>query len=62
MHHPFLKQAISAIDLALWDLLGKLRGEPVYALLGKLLSTCISFINGAILYFEPFCIVGQCCD
>jgi L-rhamnonate dehydratase len=25
---------ISAIDLALWDLLGKLRGEPVHALLG----------------------------
>ncbi|ESO83459.1 hypothetical protein LOTGIDRAFT_133359 [Lottia gigantea] len=27
-------QTISAIDLAIWDLLGKLRGEPVYALLG----------------------------
>src|SRR5438067_1788333 len=27
-------QAISAIDLALWDVLGKLRDEPVYALLG----------------------------
>jgi len=27
-------QAISAIDLALWDLLGKIRKEPVYALLG----------------------------
>ena len=26
--------AISAIDLALWDLLGKVRGEPVYRLLG----------------------------
>lgn len=26
--------AISAIDLALWDLLGKLREEPVYAMLG----------------------------
>lgn len=27
-------QAISAVDLALWDLLGQLRKEPVYALLG----------------------------
>lgn len=26
--------AISAVDLALWDLLGKLRGEPVWALIG----------------------------
>lgn len=26
--------AIGAVDLAIWDCLGKLRGEPVYALLG----------------------------
>lgn len=26
--------AISAVDLALWDLLGKLRGEPVYRMIG----------------------------
>ena len=31
---PHDSQAISAIDLALWDVLGKLRNEPVYALLG----------------------------
>jgi L-rhamnonate dehydratase len=27
-------QAISAVDLAIWDCLGKMRGEPVYALIG----------------------------
>lgn len=27
-------QAISAVDVAIWDLLGKLRDEPIYALLG----------------------------
>ncbi|XP_045214572.2 L-rhamnonate dehydratase-like [Mercenaria mercenaria] len=27
-------QAISAVDLALWDLLGKIRNEPVYAMIG----------------------------
>lgn len=27
-------QAISAVDLAIWDVLGKIRGEPVYNLLG----------------------------
>lgn len=32
--HCVCRQAISAVDLALWDLLGKLRNEPVYALLG----------------------------
>ena len=27
-------QALSAVDLAIWDCLGKIRGEPVYALVG----------------------------
>ena len=34
MHEYYISQAMSAVDLALWDLLGKLRKEPVYALLG----------------------------
>lgn len=39
--------AISAVDLALWDLLGKLRGEPVYAMLG-----------GAVREEQPFYATG----
>ena len=35
--------AISAVDLALWDLLGKVRGEPVYNLIGGLTREEISF-------------------
>ncbi|MCB1970791.1 MAG: L-rhamnonate dehydratase [Geminicoccaceae bacterium] len=35
--------AISAVDLALWDLLGKLRGEPVYNLIGGLSRSELTF-------------------
>ena len=35
--------AISAVDLALWDLLGKIRGEPVYNLIGGKAHDEISF-------------------
>ncbi|SMX23983.1 L-rhamnonate dehydratase [Boseongicola aestuarii] len=35
--------AISAVDLALWDLLGKIRSEPVYNLIGGLTRDEISF-------------------
>ena len=35
--------AISAVDLALWDLLGKIRGEPVYHLIGGLARDEIAF-------------------
>ena len=35
--------AISVVDLALWDLLGKVRGEPVYNLIGGLSRDEISF-------------------
>jgi len=40
--------AISGVDLALWDLLGKLRGEPVYAMLGgKVRDELVFYATGA---------------
>jgi galactonate dehydratase len=52
-------RAISAIDIALWDLLGKLTDRPVYDLLGgacrdriPLYNTCASY--GAIADHESF--------
>lgn len=35
--------AISAVDLALWDLVGKLRGEPVYKMIGGATKDYIPF-------------------
>lgn len=35
--------AISALDLALWDLLGRLRGEPVFSLIGGAVRDEIAF-------------------
>jgi len=40
--------AISGVDLALWDLLGRLRGEPVYALIGgKVREELVCYATGA---------------
>jgi len=35
--------AISAVDLALWDLIGKIRGEPVYHMIGGLSRDSVDF-------------------
>ena len=45
-------QALSALDLALWDALGKLRKEPVYAMLGGKTKARLPTVslNGCISY------------
>ena len=43
-------QAISAVDLAIWDLLGKLRGEPVWALLGGTTKERLPYANSRYMH------------
>jgi L-alanine-DL-glutamate epimerase-like enolase superfamily enzyme len=44
-------RAIGAVDLALWDALGKLRGEPLYRLLGAYRDEVPAYASGG--YYRP---------
>lgn len=46
-----LIRAISAVDLALWDLIGKLHGEPLYRLLGGYRDEVPAYASGG--YYRP---------
>ncbi|MDP7090393.1 MAG: hypothetical protein QF590_03745, partial [Dehalococcoidia bacterium] len=45
--------AQSGIDLALWDLKGKLLGQPVYRLLGGAAKKIRAYVGGITLGFQP---------
>jgi L-alanine-DL-glutamate epimerase-like enolase superfamily enzyme len=47
----FAIRAISAIDIALWDLLGKLAGLPLYNILGGVRDTVPAYASGG--YYRP---------
>lgn len=47
----FAMRAISAIDLALWDLFGKATGQPVSALLGGVRDVVPAYASGG--YYRP---------
>ncbi len=45
--------ALAGIDLALWDLKGKLLGQPVYRLLGGAAKKIRAYVGGLTLGFQP---------
>jgi len=45
---------ISAIDLALWDLLGKYHNEPIYNLLGEQLTSIVQLLLLLLLLIRIF--------
>lgn len=47
----FALRAISAIDIALWDLMGKVTGQPLYRLLGGVQDRVPAYASGG--YYRP---------
>jgi L-alanine-DL-glutamate epimerase-like enolase superfamily enzyme len=47
----YVLRAISAVDIALWDLYGKIVGEPVHRLLGGVHDTVEAYASGG--YYRP---------
>ncbi len=52
-HKGFLVEAISGVDCALWDIMGKEVGKPVYKLLGGLERSSIKAYASSITYGKP---------
>ena len=51
--------AMSAVDIALWDLLGQIRGEPLWKLLGGYSNQASAYAGGIDLQLEPDELVEQ---
>jgi len=50
--------AIGGVDTALWDLLGKARGKPVWSLLGGQRSACPAYASG-LLWNDPEALASE---
>jgi L-rhamnonate dehydratase len=47
------QQAIAAVDIALWDIIGKATGKPVYALLGAAYRDCVRVYASTLFTEDP---------
>jgi L-alanine-DL-glutamate epimerase-like enolase superfamily enzyme len=54
-----IAQAISALDIALWDLLGQVRGEPIHRLLGSAERTHVPVYASALGPQDPAPLVAE---
>jgi L-alanine-DL-glutamate epimerase-like enolase superfamily enzyme len=52
--------AISGVEIALWDLLGKVRGAPVYVLLGGAVRPRLPVYASLLRYDTPAHVAGAC--
>ncbi|MEM3678109.1 MAG: hypothetical protein QW176_08195, partial [Candidatus Bathyarchaeia archaeon] len=52
-HKGFLVEALSGVDCALWDILGKAVGKPVYKLIGGLERDRVKAYASSIPYGKP---------
>jgi len=52
--------AISGVEIALWDLLGKLRGAPVYELLGGAVRPRLPVYASLLRYDSPAAVAEAC--
>lgn len=52
-------QALSAVDVALWDLKGRAEGQPVFRLLGELRPDVVVYGSGGFTSFSPEELVAE---
>ncbi len=56
----YFVEALSGVDIALWDLMGKAERKPVYKLLGGAYETKVKAYASSVLYGKPNEVVSEC--
>ncbi len=56
----YFVEALSGVDIALWDLMGKAERKPVYKLLGGAYDTKVKTYASSVLYGKPKEVAAEC--